>query len=175
MIAGSTVLGIDPGSLITGWGLLGGSPSRPELIDCGVIRLERGQDLALRLGQLQAEISTLVRRYRPDSAGVEAPFQGAGARSALQLAHARGVILAALAVESVPVSEYTPAMVKKSVTGNGRADKHQVRTMVVQLVGREAARGTHDLSDALAVGLCHLVANRSSRLIAQARQANPTP
>jgi len=145
---------VDPGSLTTGWGLIGGSPARPELLDCGVIRL-RGADFANRLAVLQREFEELVDRLKPDTSAVESPFHGANPRSALQLAHARGVILASLATAGVEVTEYTPATVKKSVTGNGRAAKPQVQTMVYKLLATPARNASRDLSDALAVALCH--------------------
>ena len=89
-------------------------------------------------------------------AAVEAPFHGVSARAALQLAHARGVILAALAGERVPVIEYSPAVIKKTVTGSGRADKVQVQTMVRHALGDQLARLSSDLADALAAALCHM-------------------
>ena len=150
------VLGIDPGSWNTGWGLLDGSPSEPRLVDCGVIRLGKRGSFASRLSHLQGEISDLVDRVRPELAAVEAPFHGASARAALQLAHARGVVLAVLAGSGLEVAEYAPAAVKKAITGNGRADKRQVRKMVQALLGRAAESRSNDVSDALAVSLCHL-------------------
>ena len=95
---------------------------------------------------------------------MESPFAGVNVRSALQLAHARGVILAALASAGLSVAEYTPATVKKSVTGNGRAEKTQVAGMVYRLLRVEVTRQAHDVTDALAVALCHL----SSRGMAEA-------
>ena len=154
--AGARILGIDPGSLVTGWGLVGGTPNRPRWLDAGIVRLGRSSDAApLRLWRLWRELSTLIERLRPDSAAVESPYHGSNARSALQLAQARGVALAALAGAGVEVVEYTPATVKKTVTGNGRAAKEQVRAMVARLLGRASLPGTDDLSDALAVALCH--------------------
>ena len=148
------ILGVDPGSITTGWGLIGGSPSRPELLECGVIRL-RGTDFADRLAVLKREIEALVDRLHPDSSAVESLFHGANARSAQQLAHARGVIMASLAAAGVELAEYSPATIKKSVTGSGRADKLQVQTMVYKLLATPARDTSTDLSDALAVALCH--------------------
>jgi len=150
------ILGVDPGSWNTGWGLLQGPDPAPRLIDCGVIRLQRGQALALRLSRLQLELTQVVSRLGPDCAAVESPFHGASARSSLQLAHARGVVLAVLAGAGIDVAEYTPATVKKSVTGNGRADKRQVAEMVGRILGQALEREREDLTDALAVSICHL-------------------
>jgi crossover junction endodeoxyribonuclease RuvC len=153
------VMGVDPGSLVTGWGLVGGSSSRPVLIDSGRIRLPSSLCLAERMALLLRELGALVDRLEPDCAAVETPFHGASARSALQLAHARGVILAVLSTRGLPVSEYTPATVKKSITGNGRADKRQVEAMMVHLLGPQARGVSYDVPDALAVAVCHLAAS----------------
>lgn len=151
------VLGVDPGSRLTGWGLLGGTPNAPRLIDRGVIRPDRRALFPERLFRLYTEMEALVRRLEPTSAAVESPFKGKSVRSALQLAHARGVILAALAASGIGVTEYPPATVKKAVTGSGLAEKSQVSIMVGRLLGLQAnERRSHDLSDALAVALCHL-------------------
>jgi crossover junction endodeoxyribonuclease RuvC len=154
------VLGIDPGSRSTGWGLVGGTPSRPLLLDGGVIRLGSEASFARRLARLQSALSAVVEKARPTVAAVESPFHGSSARSALLLAHARGVILAVLAAAEIEVVEYAPAAVKKAVTGDGRADKEQVATMVCRTLGKEAENLPHDHSDALAVALCHLVESR---------------
>jgi crossover junction endodeoxyribonuclease RuvC len=168
------VLGIDPGSQLTGWGLLGGSAARPRLIEAGVIRLGSRQHFAQRLALLQGELRSLVERLAPTVAAVEAPFHGASARSALQLAHARGVILAVLAAAEVEVVEYAPAVVKKTVTGNGRADKEQVAAMVRRSLALEEGPLAHDLTDALAVALSHLAASRFNDAVRRAgRSATP--
>jgi crossover junction endodeoxyribonuclease RuvC len=149
------ILGVDPGSLVTGWGVLESVAGRCTLVDSDVIRIDHELPLADGLALLHARLVRVVDDVRPASAAVEAPFHGANARSALKLAHARGVVLAALGAAGVPVAEYTPATVKKSVTGDGRADKEQVRRMVSHLLGRVRLGRTRDLSDALAVALCH--------------------
>jgi crossover junction endodeoxyribonuclease RuvC len=133
-----------------------------------MIRLT-GEDFSRRLGMLQLRFAELVRRVEPSLAAVESPFHGANPRSALQLAHARGVVLATLAAAGVAVAEYTPATVKKSVTGNGRATKQQVRAMVFRLLAATPPHGGSDLSDALAVALCHQSHRRVES--AQARAA----
>jgi crossover junction endodeoxyribonuclease RuvC len=165
-----SILGVDPGSLTTGWGLLEGSPANPTLLDCGIVRLDSGLSLARRLARLHEEFTGLVDRVKPSIAAVEAPFHGPSARSALQLAHARGVILAVLASAAVEVAEYTPTGVKKAVTGNGRADKRQVREMVHRLLQRRDRWPSHDISDALAVALCHLTTSRFQAAVDRARK-----
>jgi crossover junction endodeoxyribonuclease RuvC len=148
-----TILGIDPGSRITGWALVEGTPERPKVLAAGVIRTRPRQAFADRLGMIQIELAKVLAEYRPRLAAVEAPFHGVSARSALQLAHARGVILATLSQAGVAVEEYSPATVKKMVTGSGQASKEQVAFMVERLAGTSS--GSLDLTDAVAVALCH--------------------
>ena len=150
------IVGVDPGSIVTGWGLLGGTAAAPLLHESGVIRLPTAGSFAARLACLQREFLALVERLEPTVAAVEAPFHGKSSRSALQLAHARGVLLAVLAGAGVEVCEYTPAAVKKTITGSGRADKEQVRRMIATQLGAGLARRPEDQTDALAVALCHL-------------------
>lgn len=165
------ILGVDPGSQTTGWGVVEGSPARPRYLRCGAIRLPRGLAFADRLHRLRSEFVALVRELRPAAAAVEAPFHGVNASTALRLAHARGVLLEALAAHDVPIAEYTPAMVKKSVTGNGRAEKRQVQAMVTRLLRLEQVEepGAADRADALAVALCHLNGAGLERAIRRAR------
>lgn len=157
------ILGVDPGSRISGWGLLSGTVNRPLLVDCGIVKLPRTVPFAERLYRLHATFDELVRRLEPTHAAVELPFHGVSARSALQLAHARGVVLASLAGAAIEVAEYTPAAVKKAVTGSGRADKEQVMRIIGHLLAlpRDMAP-TPDLCDALAVALCDLSRRRLS-------------
>ena len=160
------VLGVDPGSRITGWGLLSGTANRPRLIDCGTVDLPSRASFPERLHLLQCSFQTLVRRLEPTHAAVEAPYHGVSARSALQLAHARGVILATLASVRIDVAEYAPAAVKKAVTGNGRAGKDQVAGMVERLLTLPAdVPRSPDLCDALAVALCDLAQRSFARAV----------
>ncbi len=161
------ILGVDPGSLITGWGLIGGTAGRPAWLDAGVLPLGSAtDDLASRLCRLQQKMEQLVLRVRPTCSAVEAPYHGVNARSALHLAHSRGVVLAVLAGAGLEIHEYTPATVKKAVTGNGRAPKEQVCTMVGHMLRLEPPPSAGDLSDALAVALCHAGHRRHSALTA---------
>lgn len=149
------MLGVDPGSRRTGWGLLEARPGRARLIACDVISLSSSRSFEQRLYDLQQAFHEVVHRLRPQTAAVEAPFHGVNARAALQLAHARGVLLAVLAGAGVPVVEYAPATVKKAVAMNGRAEKAQVQAMVSLLLGLDEPLKQPDLADALAVALCH--------------------
>lgn len=133
-----------------------GTAYAPRLVACGEIRLSERHSLAHRLSRLYAEMVALIDAHAPSESAVEAPFHGASARAGLQLAHARGVVLAALGASEIPVFEYSPATIKKAVTGNGRAEKSQVEAMVACLVRGGIPRGKPDMADAIAAALCHL-------------------
>ena len=141
--------------------MLGGSFRHPALIDSGVIEVVAGGAFSSRLSRLQRELEGLLAHLAPTAAAVESPFHGINARSALQLAHARGVVLAVLAGAGLEVVEYAPAAVKKSVTGSGGAAKSQVEFMVARTLGPAAAGSCGDRADAIAVALCHLFATDS--------------
>ncbi len=126
------------------------------MVAADVISLPRNLDFARRLAALEHQFAAVLARSRPDVAVVESPFHGVNARSALQLAHARGVLLAVLGRLGIPVEDYTPATIKKAVTGSGRADKEQVRRMVQAVLAVRLDGGSTDLSDALAAAYCHL-------------------
>jgi crossover junction endodeoxyribonuclease RuvC len=167
---------VDPGSFATGWGLVGGSPARPEWIESGVIRLGgRSAEAPTRLWRLQRELTALVDRLRPTAAAVESAYHGVNAQSAFQLAQARGVILAVLAGVGLEVAEYAPATVKKAVTGSGRASKQQVWTMVGRLLTHPALEPSHDATDALAVALCHGCSQRIRTAAAAVRPRRGKP
>ncbi len=151
------ILGLDPGSLQTGYGLLekaalSGSSFR--VIAAG--RLTGPRDLALpaRLARLVAGLQELLDRHPPDLAVLESPFHGMNSHSLIVLAQARGALLASLAGRGIEIREYTPAEVKSAVTGNGRADKTQVARMVHLLLGVKDRGWPSDATDALAVALC---------------------
>lgn len=167
------ILGIDPGSHVTGWGLLTGPSHRPELELSGCIRLDRRTAFAARLARLHDEIARTLIATRPDMACVEAPFHGVNPRSALQLAHARGVILAAAGQARVEVVELAPASVKRAVVGSGRADKEQVHAMVVRLLRLTAPIENTDVSDAVAVAYAYLAGEATRSAIARAVDADP--
>lgn len=149
--------------------MLAGTPNQPQLVACGEIRLSERVDLAGRLARLHHDMLSVVDAHRPFEAAVEAPFHGASARSALQLAHARGAVLAALGTVGVRVFEYAPATIKKSVTGNGRAEKEQVQVMVSRLVRGAAIRLRPDIADAIAAALCHLAIQTHAEVLARTR------
>jgi len=148
------VLGLDPGSRTTGWGLVAVDGPRSRLLACGCIEPPERAALPQRLALLCAELAALLERWAPAVAVLEEPFHGVNSRSLIVLAQARGALLATLAARAVPIEEYSPAEVKSAVTGNGRAGKDQVARMVAMLLPR-AKFDTADSADALAVAICH--------------------
>jgi crossover junction endodeoxyribonuclease RuvC len=149
------VLGIDPGTRNLGWGVVEVATPRAKHIDHGVLRVAEDLPLSTRLLLLDEALGELIRRFRPQAASVETLFFHKDAQAAAKLGHARGVVLLALARESVPLAEYAPAQVKLTVSGQGRAGKDQVAKMI-QLMLRLDKPPPHDAADALALALTHV-------------------
>jgi crossover junction endodeoxyribonuclease RuvC len=153
------VVGFDPGTSATGYGLVCFEEGRLRLDGCGVWRPPPAMTLAEKLGFLFAGAARLLEESRPAAVSVETVFAARNLSSAIKLAHARGVLLAAAAALEIPVFEYEPRLVKKALVGYGNAEKPQVRAMVLSLVARRHARVPLDAADALAVAICHVHAN----------------
>ena len=149
------VLGIDPGTAITGYGVVQSDGQTLDPVSYGAITTPAGEPLALRLQRLYRELRTLISTYKPTQAAVEDLFFSRNARTALSVGHARGVILLAAANSGLPVYSYTPLEVKKAVTGYGRASKEQMQRMVRLLLSLETSPRPDDVADALAVAICH--------------------
>jgi crossover junction endodeoxyribonuclease RuvC len=160
------ILGVDPGTAITGYGLVCEQDDRLFLEDCGVITTAAGQPLPLRLQAIYQGLTDLVRRHRPGAAAVEELFFSRNARTALAVGHARGVALLALADAGLPVFEYKPMEVKRAVAGYGGADKSQVGEMVRLLLDLERVPKPDDAADALAIAICHIHSARMAALLA---------
>lgn len=166
------VLGIDPGTAATGYGVVEtGERGTLRLIECGVIRPPARAALAVRLGAIHAELGRLIARHTPDVVAVEEAFHSRNARTTLVLGHARGVILLAADQAGIVIAEYSPAKIKQTVTGRGAALKPQVGFMVAQLLRLKAAPTPADASDGVAVALTHLLGGRRFR--PAARVAGP--
>ena len=159
------ILGIDPGSVHTGYGLVSHEGQRFAAVAFGRISCPSGQPLADRLARLARELTALVEEHSPEAAVLETPFHGLNTRSLVVLAQARGALLATLGGRDLEVFEYSPAEVKKAVTGSGRADKKQVAFMVCQQLSISASGLSEDASDALAVALCYAHRRRMDRLL----------
>lgn len=150
------ILGIDPGSVTTGFGVVDYEKGRLALVEQGTIRTRRGGELAERLGEIHERLLEVIARCHPESMAVESPFAGKNVQSLIQLAHARGVILLAARTSGLAVFEYAPRSVKSAVVGFGGAEKEQVAKMVRMLLpGCASLKMAADASDAIAVAICH--------------------
>jgi crossover junction endodeoxyribonuclease RuvC len=148
------ILGVDPGTRHTGYGVIVVEHGRQRVVDLGVISPAAGTDHPKRLDDIYAGILGVIDRARPDQCAIEMPVYGQNAQAMLKLGRAQAAAMLAAMHRQVPVTEYTPAEVKKSVTGNGRASKEQVGFMIRALL-ELAAIERHDTTDALAVAICH--------------------
>jgi len=149
------ILGIDPGTRVIGYGLIEKRGSATVVRDYGVLRVSGELALTERLRKIYNELGHLLKRLKPKVIVVEDVFYAKDVRAMLKLGEARGVILLAAARTRAPIYEYTPAEIKKSVTGNGRADKSQVAKMVRLILGIKTEIKPYDAADALAIALCH--------------------
>lgn len=149
------IMGVDPGTAITGYGLVKYNGSRFSLVECGCIRTSPESSMAERLQVLYRELTGIIRHYQPEQFAVEELFFNKNARTALAVGHARGVAMLAAASSGLPVFEYTPLQVKQAVTGFGRAAKTQVQYMVKTILALPEAPSPDDVADALAVAICH--------------------
>ncbi len=159
---GLTVLGIDPGSQCMGWGVVREVSGVLSLVACGALR-PKADGFSERLGVLFRELSALVELHAPTEAAVENMFTHKNMQSALKLGQARGVAVAACAAHGVPVADYEPNLVKKTLVGVGRAEKSQVSFMVGRILGVKPD-WVPDTGDALACAICHLNVRRLKRL-----------
>jgi crossover junction endodeoxyribonuclease RuvC len=160
------VLGVDPGTAITGWGLVREDEGELGLVACGVITTAAGQPLPARLAIIYERLTQIVTELRPEAMAVEQLFFSRNARTALAVGQARGSVLLAAAHGDLPVFEYTPLQVKQAIAGYGRADKMQVQEMVRLVLGLDAIPEPDDAADAVAVAVCHLHSSRLLDLIA---------
>lgn len=152
------IIGIDPGTNLMGYGILGITRGKPRMIALGVIKLNRMESHYLRLSHIHERVLGLVSQYLPDEMAIEAPFFGKNVQSMLKLGRAQGVAIAAAIARDVPITEYEPRKIKMAITGNGGASKEQVREMLRRIlnIAPETLEGEYlDATDALAAALCH--------------------
>lgn len=160
MASAPRVIGVDPGTQGTGYGVIAEQEGRPIALDWGVISPRSSLPLPDKLQTIYTALQMCLESHRPDTLAVEALFFAKNVRSAVTLAHARGVTLLAAAAVGVEVVEYSPLEIKQAVVGYGRADKRQVQAMVQVLLNLRGPRPAEDAADALAVALCHLHGRR---------------
>ena len=149
------VLGLDPGSRHTGYGLIDARGDKLRRLTHGRISCRAGEPLAQRLRFLHEELGEILVEWKPEAVVLESLFHGVNSRSLIVLAQARGALLARIATADTRLVEYSPAEVKSAVTGNGRADKHQVQRMVSLLLGVPRDDLDPDSADALALAICY--------------------
>jgi crossover junction endodeoxyribonuclease RuvC len=148
-------LGIDPGTRRLGWGVVSRTGNRLIHVAHGVIELDGTDSIALRLVELEGQLTSVIREHRPTVSSVESLFFNKDAQAAAKLGHARGVVLLCLARAGIPIAEYAPAKIKRTIAGNGQADKRQVAQMVRAALALDALPPA-DAADALAIAMTHL-------------------
>lgn len=170
------VLGVDPGTAVTGYGLVSSEAGEPQarqvsvaavplrLVECGVIRTRPRDPLPQRLLEISAGIRELIQRYTPDLMAVEDVFYSRNVHTTLALGHARGVVLLAAAEADVPIEEYPPAEIKKAVVGSGNATKEQVQYMLTQLLHLRESPQPSDAADGVAAAVTALLTAHVRRL-----------
>ena len=151
------IIGIDPGTRVMGYGILGIKRKEPQLIAMGVLKLNLMDDHYMRLHHIYERVSGLVKQYLPDEMAIEAPFFGKNVQSMLKLGRAQGVAMAAALNQQIPITEYEPRKIKIAITGNGAASKEQVCAMLQRTlhIAQEDLPKFLDATDALAAALCH--------------------
>ena len=159
------VLGVDPGTAITGYGLVWGEGDDLRLVDYGAITTPSDESLPQRLQDIYRQLTALIQEWQPAAAAVEKLFFSRNVRTALSVGQARGVALLAMANAGITVHEYTPLEIKQAVVGYGRASKEQVQEMVKVLLGLDSVPQPDDAADAIAVAICHIHSARMKNLV----------
>lgn len=149
------ILGIDPGTVVLGYGIIRVKRQHIEYLHCDVIKLGKDDDHGIRLKVIFETLTKVIEKYMPDELAIEAPFFGKNVQSMLKLGRAQGVAMAAALSKGIPVNEYSPRKVKQSVTGSGNASKEQMAAMIQRLLQLKELPKYFDSTDALGVAVCH--------------------
>lgn len=149
------ILGIDPGTIIMGYGIIAVNDRTIQLLEMNTIKLSSQKNHYERLNIIHTQIVQLIQKFKPDHFAIEAPFFGKDVQSMLKLGRAQGVAIAVAMQAGIPVTEYSPRKIKQSITGNGNADKEQVWKMLQHITNVSERPSSLDASDALAVAVCH--------------------
>lgn len=155
MEAEKIILGIDPGTIVMGYGLLQQKGKELSIIRMGVLKLGKLENQALKLKKIFERMLELIEEYKPDEMAIEAPFFGKNVQSMLKLGRAQGVAMAAALYRDIPIFEYAPRTIKQTITGNGSASKEQVSKMLQAMLSFEEVPEFFDATDALAAAVCH--------------------
>ena len=170
------VLGIDPGSETTGWGVVEGDGRRYRLIEYGTVKASPRERFPARLLKISDGIEAVIARHRPEACAVEEAFFAANVKTALKLGQVRGVVLLVAERAALEIFEYSPRLIKQTVVGYGNAEKHQVQEMVRVLLSLASVPSPHDAADALAIAICHFHhAGTNARIMAADAQVRLTP
>jgi len=161
------VLGIDPGTVVVGYGVIESTGNKVALVDYGALTASTRSSIGERLSSLYNQISEVVSRYQPDVVAVEQPFMAKNVRVALAIGRAQAVAILAAANRGIPAYEYTPAQIKQRVANYGASSKEQIQEMVKLQLGLSEVPQPNDAADALAVALCHLSEVHLSNLLAE--------
>lgn len=149
------ILGLDPGTATTGFGVVRFKDGEPELLDYGCIETHKNEPLAQRLRQIGQDLEELVTHWKPDSIAIEELFFSKNVKTAMHVAHARGALMQKLSEQGMDIHEYKPQQVKEAVCGYGRAEKYQVQKMVQIILHMDELPKPDDAADALAIAICH--------------------
>jgi crossover junction endodeoxyribonuclease RuvC len=149
------ILGIDPGTNVLGFGIIGVNKNELSIITSGVVKLNKLANHELKLKSIFENITQLIKKYLPDEVAIEAPFFGKNVQSMLKLGRAQGVAMAAVLIKDIPIKEYSPRKIKKSITGNGASSKEQVAAMLKTILKLNELPKLLDATDGLAAAVCH--------------------
>ena len=149
------ILGVDPGTICTGYGIIKQASSEISIITHGVIKPPVFKPLSKKLETIYDGLNKIIQQFNPDEFAIETAFFGKNVQSAMKIGYARGVSMLAAVHNKIPTTEYSPREIKKSVVGNGAASKNQVQFMILQLLKLKNKKMAFDESDALAVAVCH--------------------
>jgi crossover junction endodeoxyribonuclease RuvC len=165
------ILGIDPGSETTGWGVIEEDGRRYRLVECGTVRASTAQTFPARLVRIATALEEIIGQYRPDACAIEDGFLATNVKVTLKLGQVRGVAMLVAERAAVPIHEYSPRLVKQTVVGHGNAEKFQVQQMVKTLLALTDVPEPHDVADALAVAICHFHHACSAQRLTAAQSA----
>ncbi len=163
------ILGIDPGTVIMGYGIIEAKDDEVTLVDCSVINAPERSPMGERLNYLHQRLLEVISRYQPDVVAIEQPFMAKNVQATLAIGMAQAIAMLAAASKGIPIYEYTPAQVKQRVTNYGGSSKEQVQEMVKLQLGLPQAPQPSDAADALAVALCHVREAHLDSLLAKLR------
>ncbi|MEN6349841.1 MAG: crossover junction endodeoxyribonuclease RuvC [Syntrophomonas sp.] len=159
------VLGIDPGTATTGYGLVEYRGGKERLIEYGTVKTPSTMEMPLRLCKINREIDILLQKFKPDMVAIEQLFYFKNSKTVISVAQSRGVAMLTAAAAGFPIAEYTPLQVKQAVVGYGKAEKRQVQLMVQKILSMDELPRPDDAADALAIAICHIHSHKIAFLI----------